>query len=211
MIAASLLALTGAVAAIDWWAVATERRSWERIAKPATLGLLVCAAAAGGAFGDATGRLLLVALVLGLIGDVFLLGEGNSAFRAGLAAFLVGHLAYVACFAAAGLERPAWAVIGLAVTAAALVAARGVLPATHRLGGAALSVPVGVYMIVIGAMVTTAWMTGSLTVGVGAAVFVVSDTVLSVHRFVAPLAQGRLITMVTYHLGQIVIVIGLLA
>ena len=93
MIAAALLTLTGAVAAIDWWAVATERRPWERIAKPATLGLLVCAAAAGGAFGDATGRLLLAALVLGLIGDVFLLGDGNSAFRAGLAAFLVGHLA----------------------------------------------------------------------------------------------------------------------
>lgn len=209
--AAALLALTGAVAALDWWAVATERRSWEQIAKPATLALLVCAAVAGGALGDPSGRFLLAALVLGLIGDVFLLGEGNSAFRAGLAAFLMGHLAYVACFAASGLMRPAWALIGLAMTAAALIVARGVLPSTHRLGGAALSVPVGVYMVVIGAMVTTAWMTGSLTVGAGAAVFVVSDTVLAVHRFVGPLPHGRLITMVTYHLGQIVIVVGLLA
>ncbi len=81
---------------------------------------------------------------------------------------------------------------------------------THRLGGRALSVPVGVYMAVIGAMLVLAWCTGEPLVALGATVFVASDAILSVNRFVRPVPHGRLLLMVAYHVGQALIVAGVL-
>ena len=56
----------------------------------------------------AAGVWLLVALVFGLLGDVALLSDSLPRFRAGVWAFLVGHLAYLVCFASLGLTVPAW-------------------------------------------------------------------------------------------------------
>lgn len=199
------------VALLDWYAVARENHRVETWAKPGSLIALATAAAAMDAGDSAQGRWLLVALVFGLLGDVFLLGKSTARFQAGLGAFLIGHLAYVCCFLALGLDRPTWAAAGIAVAAAALVAARQVLPSTQRSAGPTLSAPVAVYMLVIGAMVVLAWATGDLLVAIGASVFVASDTVLAINRFVRPIPRASLIVMVTYHVGQALIVLGVLA
>ena len=44
----------------------------------------------------------------------------------------------------------------------------------------------------------------------GATVFVASDAILSVNRFVRPVPHARLVLMVTYHVGQALIVAGVL-
>ena len=85
------------------------------------------------------------------------------------------------------------------------------MPATHRQGGAALSVPVAVYTAAIGAMLVCAWFTGEPLLALGATIFVASDATLSVDRFVRPLPRAHLLVMVTYHLGQALIVAGVLA
>ena len=74
-----------------------------------------------------------------------------------------------------------------------------------------LAVPVAVYTVVIGAMLVCAWFTGEPLVALGATVFVISDATLSVDRFVRPLPHAHLAVMVTYHLGQALIVLGVLA
>jgi uncharacterized membrane protein YhhN len=203
--------LPAGAALVDWYAVARGDRRVERVAKPLVLALLVVVAVVLGAGDDASGRWLLLALSFGLLGDVFLLGDSVGRFQAGLAAFLVGHLAYGACFVALGLPRPGWSWLGLLVLAAALLATREVVPATHRASGATLSVPVAVYSAVIGAMVVCAWFTGEPLVALGASVFVTSDAVLAVNRFVRPLPRAQLVIMVTYHVGQGLIVAGVLA
>jgi uncharacterized membrane protein YhhN len=48
-------------------------------------------------------------------------------------------------------------------------------------------------------------------VALGATVFVVSDATLSIDRFVRPIPHARLILMITYHVGQALIVAGVLA
>lgn len=203
--------LPAGLAVVDWWAVARGDRRTESWAKPATLVALIVTAVALGAGTSTPGRWLLVALAFGLLGDVALLGESMDRFRAGVAAFLVGHLAYLVCFATLGLPRPGWSWAVLAVLAASLVATRDVLPATHRLEGASLSVPVGVYTGVIAAMLVCAWFTGEWLVALGAGIFVASDATLSVDRFVRPLPHGHLLVMVTYHVGQALVVAGVLA
>ena len=62
----------------------------------------------------------------------------------------------------------------------------------------------------IGAMLLCAWFTGVPLVALGASVFVVSDAVLSIDRFVRPIPHARLILMITYHVGQALIVAGVL-
>jgi uncharacterized membrane protein YhhN len=202
--------LPGVVALVDWYAVARDDRRTETWAKPLVLVSVMVAALVLGAAGTGAGRWLLVALFFGLLGDIALLGDTLPRFKAGVYAFLVGHLAYLVCFAVLGLPRPGWAWAGLAALAVALVATRGVVPATHRLGGAAMSVPVAVYSAVIGAMLVCAWFTGEPWVAVGATVFVASDTILSINRFVRPLPHARLALMVTYQVGQALIVVGVL-
>ena len=210
MRAEAIWILPACLALVDWYAVARGDRRTETWAKPLVLASLVAVAVVLGATGTAAGAWLLVALVFGLLGDIALLSDSLPRFRAGVCAFLVGHLAYLVCFASLGLTMPAWSWIGLAVLAVALFATRGVVPATHRLAGWALSVPVTVYSVVIGAMLLCAWFTGLPLVALGATVFVASDATLSVNRFVRPIPHARLILMVTYHVGQALIVAGVL-
>ena len=202
--------LPACFALVDWYAVARGDRRTEVWAKPLVLSSLIVAAVILGATETAAGTWLLAALVFWLLGDVALLSDSLPRFRAGVLAFLVGHLAYLVCFAALGLTVPAWSWAGLAVLAVALWATRDVVPATHRLGGRALSVPVAVYSVVIGAMLLFAWFTGVPLVALGATVFVVSDATLSIDRFVRPIPHAHLILMVTYHVGQALIVAGVL-
>jgi uncharacterized membrane protein YhhN len=209
--AEAIWVLPACFALVDWYAVARGDRRTETWAKPLVLTFLLVAAVVLDASETTAGNWLLVALVFGLLGDVALLSDSLPRFRAGVWAFLVGHLAYLVCFASLGLTMPTWSWIGLGVLAVALFATRGVVPATHRLAGRALSVPVAVYSVVIGAMLLGAWFTGVPLVALGATVFVVSDATLSLDRFVRPIPHARLILMVTYHVGQALIVAGVLS
>ena len=100
--------LPACFALVDWYAVAREDRRTETWAKPLVLSALLVVAIVLGATSSTAGVWLLVALVFGLLGDVALLSDSLPRFRAGVAAFLVGHLAYLACFASLGLPMPAW-------------------------------------------------------------------------------------------------------
>jgi uncharacterized membrane protein YhhN len=208
--AEAVWALPACLALLDWYAVARDDRRTEIWAKPSVLASLILVAVVLGATASAAGTWLLVALAFGLLGDIALLSDSMPRFQAGLGAFLVGHLAYLVCFALLGLTAPSWAWGGLVVLAVALFATRRVVPATHRSGGRALSVPVAVYSAVIGAMLVAAWFTGEPLVALGASVFVASDATLSVDRFVRPLPHARVVLMVTYHVGQALIVVGVL-
>lgn len=208
----SLLAvLTAVVAVADWAAVVKDRRDLETWLKPATLALLTVTAVAAGALDHRAGVWLVVALVLGMVGDIFLLDDTvESRFKGGLASFLLGHLAYVVCFVALGLTLGWWLAGGLAVMVVALVVGNGVLPATFREGGVGLAGPVAAYMTVIGAMTITGWLTEEWWIAVGASVFVCSDSVLAINKFVRPIPSARPAIMVTYHVGQALIAVGVL-
>jgi uncharacterized membrane protein YhhN len=203
--------LPAASAVVDWYAVARGDRRTEAWAKPATLVALVVVALVLGAADTSAGLWLLLALVLGLVGDVFLLGDTDTRFRLGLAAFLLGHLAFVVSFARLGLDPPDWQWAAWVVLFACLIATRRVVPATFLRGGQALALPVALYTVVIGAMVILAFDTGEPLIAIGATVFAASDSILAVDRFVRPRPWAQFAVMVTYHLGQALIVAGVLA
>ena len=113
-----------AVAAVaDWWAIAAGRRAVEVIAKPAAMVALIGVVLASDLTG-ATRTWLLVALALCLVGDVMLLGDSEPAFRGGLAAFLLGHLAYAVLFLHLGVAV-SWWLAGAVLTLALLLPVGG--------------------------------------------------------------------------------------
>ncbi len=208
--AGGLLAAAAAVALVDWWAVGTGHRRVERVAKPATMALLVAVAAVAGDLDGAARAALVVGAAMGLVGDVALLGEGESAFMAGLGAFAVGHLSYAVAAVLIDVD-PIWAVPGL-VFIGALLGFRFVgrtLPGARRHGGPLLAGAVVVYAVVISAMVVSAWATGCWLAALGAMLFAVSDWVLGYQRFVGPLPGRRLSVMIPYHVGQAMLIVGL--
>jgi uncharacterized membrane protein YhhN len=58
-------------------------------------------------------------------------------------------------------------------------------------------------------MLVTALATGNVLAGVGAALFVSSDTMIACNRFVRPFGAADVSIMVTYHLGQAALVLSL--
>jgi uncharacterized membrane protein YhhN len=202
--------LPAALALVDWYAVWRGDRRTGSWAKPAVLVALIVTALALGATDSTAGRWLLVALAFGLAGDVLLLEKSDRRFQLGLAAFLVGHLAFVVSFTRLGLDPETWAWMAWVVLLACLLLTRQVAAATYLRSGWALAIPVALYTVVIGAMVIVAFDTGEPLIAVGATVFAVSDSVLAVDRFVSPNPWAPVVVMVTYHVGQALIIAGVL-
>lgn len=210
-----LLAAAAVGAVVDWWSVAgAGRRHVERWAKPATMGLLCAVAAVAGSPSGGVRAALLTGAVLGLVGDVAI-GESEGRFLAGLAAFLVGHLAYVVAAVQVGFDAR-WALVGL-VAMVALLSVRFVsriVPGAVAAGGRVLGAAVVVYGLVIAAMVVTAWGAAGAgspawLAGLGACSFAVSDWVLGHNRFAGPIPGGSVTVMTTYHVGQALLIVGL--
>lgn len=210
MLAIIVLVAAAAVAVVDWWAVRAARRDVERWAKPLTMALLVAVAATWPDVAGDVRAWLVVGACLGVVGDVALLDDGETAFLVGLSSFAAGHLAYAVGALSVGVD-PVWALPGLGVMLLLL----GFRFVTHtvvgarRSGGTALAGAVVFYATVIAAMVVASWATGNVVAGLGATLFAVSDWVLGHRRFAGPLPGGRLAVMVPYHVGQALLLVGL--
>jgi uncharacterized membrane protein YhhN len=156
----------------------------------------------------AAGRWLLVALALCLVGDVLLLSHTDRAFGAGLVAFLLAHLAFVAVVVSMPRRDPVWAGVGITVVVVGLVIWRLLWPLARRARGE--GGPPTAYALVLGAFVALAWWSGHVLLGVGASLFLVSDAVLAAIRFWRPVPGGRLVVMVGYHAALAGIVLAVL-
>jgi uncharacterized membrane protein YhhN len=214
----AFLVLAGVVAVCDWFAVGRSLRHVEYVAKPLSLGLLVVAA--GFADLGPAKPWLLAALGFGLLGDVALLfadetpvredENPDAAFLTGLTCFFIGHLAYVIAFIRHGLH-PVQALAGLLVVGGTSVLAMPkILRGANRDGGPTLAVVVGGYAGALSPMTVLGFGTAAVATAVGALLFLASDTTLAWNRFVQPLRRGPVLVAVTYHLAQLLIVIGLL-
>jgi uncharacterized membrane protein YhhN len=203
--AAFLLGMAAVFAVADWVAVARGSKGLEYVAKPAATLLLVGVASALVPEDETRRAWFVLALVLSLAGDVFLMLPRNL-FVAGLASFLLGHVAYIAGF---GLGE-AWPwIAGVAVVA--LAVGTPILRALLARGEKQLVGPVVAYMAVISVMVACAIGTGDAVAIAGAVLFMASDSLIAWNRFVRPLAWAPVTIMVTYHLAQAGLVLSLLA
>ena len=201
------IALTAAAAVSALLAIAAD---WEErrhrtffVLKPLTTLLVIGIAATAPLENDYT-LWVLVALVLSLFGDVFLMfGDGarasDRAFIAGLGSFLLAHVAFVCAFVQ-GLhapELPGW-------LAAVVFYAAGLMFVVLPRAGS-LKLPVLVYGVVLAAMVFAAAArhesfgdAASLRAVLGALLFLVSDSLLAWRRFVGRYRGAQALILSTY-------------
>ncbi len=205
-----VLTLTLVAAAVDWVAVATGRRPVEYLCKPLTMVLLIATALRLDVSSNAVLVAFVVALVFSLLGDVFLMLPGDQWFVFGLGAFLLGHVAYIVGLWCEGVSVGAF-IGGLVVVGVALVVlGRRIVQAVATSEDPELLVPVGVYIGVISLMVASAIGTENAFAVVGAVLFYSSDALIAWTKFIKDYPWGRVAVMVTYHLGQIGLVLSMI-
>jgi uncharacterized membrane protein YhhN len=213
-----LLLGTGLVAILDWMAV---WQGWRRVgyfAKPLTIVLLFTwltfqTSLQGPALWFGIG------LLFSLAGDVFLMLSSRF-FMTGLASFSLVHMAYLAGFFTPFPEEGYWGALalGVVIAGAATLVMRRITSAQINKGLRKLVRPTLLYAILISLMLLSAlwtffrsdWSTwNAILVSLGALLFYSSDLTNAWIRFVNPVRSGRVVVMITYHLGQILLIVGL--
>lgn len=149
---------------------------------------------------------LLIGMLFCLAGDVFLALSRPGMFLRGLVAFLAGHLFYVTAFAyTAGTNL--WTIVGLGIS----LLASGAVFLWLRPYLGAMKIAVICYIVVISAMVVSAWsmlgadglkLAGRLLALGGALSFYISDVFVARQRFVKSEFFNRLIGLPLYYGGQ---------
>ena len=182
----------------------SRRGLW--VAKPVASLAFIWAGIAAGALDSTYGQLLLAGLVLCLLGDLLLIPLGRpTIFKAGVFAFLAGHVAYSAAFLTRPLDP-----LGLAVAAALLaVVLLGVLRWLASSLPPDMVGPVRTYMLVIGVMSALACGVsaagGPWAVAVGALAFTASDVSVARDRFVRHEFLNRAWGLPLYYAAQLLI------
>lgn len=170
------------------------------VAKPAATLACVAVALAFPARSARYQRGVVAGLLLGTVGDVLLMLPDEGLFRLGLGAFLVGHVAYLWAMTDGVRLLARWQpalVVGVLLALLLGTLLRAVEPA--------LRIPVAVYMVTLGTMAAQARVralvapdAGHRWGAIGATLFMVSDALLGVDRFVMAVPFGTVWILATY-------------
>ncbi|MBZ5857942.1 lysoplasmalogenase [Flavihumibacter profundi] len=155
------------------------------------------------------------AIFFSWLGDIFLMNEGDQYFMAGLGSFLLAHLCYIFFFTfirTGQSKMPAWNIYIL-VALSLYVGIFYFFLAPHL--NNTLKPPVFIYAFVIAAMFASAYHAFSIRKSgsgllciTGAALFILSDSLLAINAFIIPFTGASLAVMTTYILAQLTIVKG---
>lgn len=160
-------------------------------------------------------------ILLSLIGDILLMISLDRLFLGGLVAFLLAHLAYLIGFNIPIPEISAWGFfLAIMVGLGSVRVIRRIIAPLAASGQGRMRTPIIMYGAVISLMLLSAmmkmsdimWNTNAAAlVGVGAFLFYLSDIILAWNKFVAPIQNGRIYNIGAYHLGQIILIAGVIA
>jgi len=149
---------------------------------------------------------LLIGLAFCLIGDGLLAVPAQRAFKAGLFAFLGGHVFYIAAF---GALTPVSQWLGVQTLLVVVVSIVAFIWLRAHVGS--MLAPVVLYLVVISVMTIAAlsvWRahsaggSGAIMVGAGAVCFYVSDLFVARDRFVRNEFLNRVVGLPLYYGGQ---------
>lgn len=155
---------------------------------------------------------MLLAMIYCLAGDIFLMLDGRDElfFILGLTSFLVGHVFYILVFSRIVNDKLISFHILKTLVVAALVAALLYLLIPRA---EALWLPVTLYALAIGTMLVFAFHLTRIgeigwLIAAGAFLFVISDSVIALNKFYAPIPYNHWIVMITYIAAQFLIIHG---
>lgn len=149
------------------------------------------------------GKLLAVGFLLSAGGDISLSFQGDKFFILGLGFFLVAHIIYMVTFS----QNYAYDMDQIPMMAAIVVFAGGMVFQLYpRLGE--MRIPVLIYIsVILGMGIFAAMWQGPnpQLLFIGALVFMLSDAMISVDKFIKPISWSKYFIMATYYGGQFMI------
>ena len=154
-------------------------------------------------------RLLLLALLFSLLGDVALTIPLKIQLELGLTFFLIAHLSYIVLFSI-GIRsirtrrRISLVLMNIYILILFFVGSFFYILMPH-LGD--MLIPVVLYMVIITCMVFCAMVLNPVT-AMGAALFLISDSILAFNEFIDKDFNGTVWIMLSYYLAQWFIVMG---
>jgi uncharacterized membrane protein YhhN len=152
-------------------------------------------------------------------GDVLLLFQGDTFFMAGLVSFLIGHVLYIVCYGQSQFADKTNELLGtqkVRFSLPVILYGTGLVVILFPVLGD-LKIPVTIYAMVLMLMVVNALFRYGRTtpqsflyVFVGAILFMFSDSMLAINRFLQSFAGAGALIMLTYCAAQFLIVEGTL-
>lgn len=203
------LVLIAASAAINIGCDYAGIRRGVYIFKPLTTSLIIALAVfSGEPISDSYKAFVLVGLLFSLAGDVFLMLPSEQ-FVAGLGSFLIAHVFYILAFVTESEAAILWVpLIPLLIFSGGMIAILWL-----HLGN--MKGPVLAYMLVIvimSWMALSRWMgtdnNSAALAGIGATLFLISDSLLALNRFRKPFAAAQFLVLSTYFAAQTLIALS---
>jgi uncharacterized membrane protein YhhN len=188
------------------------------LTKPLLMPVLMVAYLLGHNRKNVFSRILMVGLFFSWLGDIFLMIQNEGIyFILGLCCFLTTHIQYIVYFLKTKADGKSFLQDRPWLLAIIIVYGGGLLYIVWP-GLGELKIPVIVYAVIICTMLSMAWwqygrlptQTAILFIS-GAALFVLSDSILAIGKFVHPFIGDGLVIMATYVAAQVMIVLGSLS
>lgn len=146
---------------------------------------------------------IVIALIFCAIGDYTL-----QWFIIGLISFLIGHVFYIRAFLTTKeVATPLWAKVVLIVYGVVmLIWIGGTLIQKNEI---ILACAVAIYMFVILTMGWTSFRAGSKYAVAGAVLFIISDSILAINKFVINVDFSHQLIMLTYYSAQLLMALSI--
>ncbi len=154
---------------------------------------------------DSRAGLITAGLVFSGIGDVILAIDANKLFVFGIGAFTLAHLFYISVFLRSTRINKFSVSVIIALIIFAIVIGRVLYP---HLGS--MTIPVFFYLGIILFMAASAALgeNNHRVLVLGATMFIISDSLIAIKRFISPFPYNDHWIMSTYYLAQFLIVYG---
>jgi uncharacterized membrane protein YhhN len=146
-------------------------------------------------------------LIFSLIGDIFLMFQGELYFIFGLASFLIAHVFYISVFYQTKKYNNGPKSM-LTLGSIAVTYFFYLHEAIYNDGGAVMLFAVLVYIAVIATMVYYAYLNDNAMLSLGVTLFFISDATIAFDKFIVNApgeSQWEYVVMVTYYIAQYLI------
>lgn len=148
--------------------------------------------------------LISIGLIFCAVGDYTL-----QWFIIGLSFFLIGHIFYIFAFRSTDSKNtPLYVKILLALYGTFMMV--WIAGSLLQKGDTVLAVAVTAYILVILTMGWTSFRTGSKFAVIGALLFIMSDSVLAINRFMFEVAYSHILIMFTYYGAQFSLMLSIM-
>jgi len=153
----------------------------------------------------------LLGIIFALLGDAFLLFTTDDFFLIGLGCFLIMQLSYATTFwRKRRIPRTKDKLVSAGISLIPVVFCLFAWRHISQMGTAVILYAAAITLMLVAAYLRHPKLTGYWHVLVGSILFVISDLLLAIDKFVSAMPQGGVAVMITYMLAQYLIVTGIL-